>query len=55
MTDGYESGDVTFVEFATQSAVGGAGPATIATFGPSAGCGRTRGSRLAPRGGAVGA
>src|SRR4029453_16427005 len=45
MTERYESGDVTFVEFATQSPLG-LGPATIATFGPSPGCGRTRGSRL---------
>ena len=46
MTDGCESGDVTFVEFPTQSPLR-LGPATIATFGPSPGCGRTRGSRLA--------
>jgi len=52
MTDRHESGDVTFVEFATQSPLG-LGPATIATFGPSAGCGRTRGSRLSPKGAAV--
>src|SRR5512147_563297 len=47
MTDLHESGDVTFVEFATQSP-SGLRPATIATFGPSAGCGRTRGSRFSP-------
>jgi len=52
MTDRHESGDVTFVEFATQSPLG-LGSATIATFGPSAGCGRTRGPRLAPKGSAV--
>jgi hypothetical protein len=39
------SGDVTFVEFPTQSPSAAAG---IATIGPSAGCGRTRGSRVAP-------
>src|SRR6185295_16790408 len=49
MTDGYDSSDVTFVDFATESASPGAGIATIATFGPSAGCGRTRGSRVANR------
>ena len=43
------SGDVTFVEFATDSGSEAAGPATIATFGPPAGCGRTRGSRQGAR------
>jgi DNA-binding NtrC family response regulator len=49
MTQEYESGDVTFVEFATDVASQSAGPATIATFGPPAGCGRARGARPGAR------
>ena len=49
MTQQDESGDVTYVEFATDTGSEAAGPATIATFGPPAGCGRTRGSRPGPR------
>ena len=43
------SGDVTFVAFSTEDSAPAARSATIATYAPPMGCGRTRGSRAALR------
>ena len=48
MDQGFESGDVTFVEFPTAGS-SALRPATIATFPSPIGCGRTRGSYTASR------
>jgi DNA-binding NtrC family response regulator len=49
MNQGFDSGDVTFVEFPMAFSAGAVGPATIATFAPPMGCGRTRASRTGVR------
>jgi DNA-binding NtrC family response regulator len=46
MTQALEGGDATFLEFSTKETAGSR-PATIATFPPPMGCGRTRGTRAA--------
>ena len=51
MTDGFGSGDVTYVEFPAAVSGPAMGPATIATFPRPVGCGRPRGASAAERNG----